>query len=567
MPRATTPSFVAEFEVQTTSKDRRVLKSRREAARQLYDAVLGEALRRLTRMRHDPGFDLAKKLPRGTTGEAATPLQKAQAHVRQEAFAALRKKHGFREFDLHKHKSLDATCWIRGHLDVHAAQKVATRAFKAAERWSFGQSGRPKFKRYGEVESVEGKSNAAGIRYRVVPGVGGRILWNGDFANLDLPLVVNPGDQVQAYALRLAEDECLKYVRLLSRTIRGVERVFAQLVLEGEPWAKLDANLNPRHVVAIGKSGAMDLGPSQATLVTEKGIVETIEFCPGLERKAARIRRYQRQVDRQRRAANPGNYNPDGTIRKGRKKWKTLKRQRQVELDLANEQRAMAAQRKSQQGALAHAVLAVAGHLIVEKTDKREWAKEYGRNVGHKAPGMFESRVAVLAKAGGGSLEKVCTYSTYLSSRCLCGKRAKKTRDERKHLCGCEYVPKGVFADRDEFSAFLALFASGSRLDVDRAWLAWAEWGADCLLLPASSPSAVGAATAAQRASTTRKPREEGLVPLSPKGNKRGRSGSVDKGSGQRRKGIHLRGRRAPIAVKHQKTCQLIPESGGTDAA
>jgi len=44
MPRATTPSFVQEFEVRATSKDRSVLRSRLEAGRQLYNAVLGEAL-------------------------------------------------------------------------------------------------------------------------------------------------------------------------------------------------------------------------------------------------------------------------------------------------------------------------------------------------------------------------------------------------------------------------------------------------------------------------------------------------------------------------------------------
>jgi hypothetical protein len=61
------------------------------------------------------------------------------------------------------------------------------------------------------------------------------------------------------------------------------------------------------------------------------------------------------------------------------------------------------------------------------------------------------------------SLEFVSTYSTFLSSRCLCGARKKKkTLSERKHFCGCEYVPEGTFVDRDEFSAFLAMFSQES---------------------------------------------------------------------------------------------------------
>jgi hypothetical protein len=58
-------------------------------------------------------------------------------------------------------------CWLRGHLDVHAAQKVATRAFRAAERWSFSGSGKPRFRRYGELESVEGEIQR---RRHPVPG-------------------------------------------------------------------------------------------------------------------------------------------------------------------------------------------------------------------------------------------------------------------------------------------------------------------------------------------------------------------------------------------------------------
>ncbi len=89
--------------------------------------------------------------------------------------------------------------------------------------------------------------------------------------------------------------------------------------------------------------------------------------------------------------------------------------------------------------------------------------------MGHKTPGLFETRIATLAKAAGGSFEAISTYSTLLSSRCLCGARKKKTLSERKHFCGCEHVPEGTFADRDEFSAFLAMFSQESVLGIERA--------------------------------------------------------------------------------------------------
>ena len=545
MPRTKTPSYIAEFEVQTTSQDRRVLRSRREAGRQLYNAVLGEALRRLARMRKDPGFEAAKAMPRGSSAKNATAQQKAEAKARRDAFAALREQHGFREFDLHQHASLAEDCWLRGHLDVHTEQKVASRAFQAAERWSFAASGKPRCKRYGELESLESKSNAAGIRYRA-----GRICWNSEFAKLSMLLLQKAGDQVHAYALAEAAAGKVKYVRLLARTIRGQERVFAQLVLEGAPWTKVDAEGNPKHPIAVGVRGGLDLGPSQVAVVTE-GKVETFEFCKGLDRQQAKLRRYQRRMDRQCRAKNPQHYEANGTIRKGPKRWAKSRRQEAGERALADTLRAMAAQRKSLQGALAHKILALANGLVTEKVNKRVWAKQYGRSIGHKAPGALELRVGTLAEASGGTMEKVSTYKTFLSSRCLCGKRKKKPRSERKHICGCSWFPEGTWADRDEFSAFLAMFSQGSALDEASARTAWTTWGADSLLRSASTigKTATGEACLPCRARATRQ------------------SGSTENRSGQRREGGPIRGRRAARDFSPAKTCQPRMRNGGPNAA
>ena len=480
MKKAKTPSFTTEFELQSSSQDQRVLGSRFEAGVQIYNAILHESLRRLDRMRQDPGFALAAAMPRGATGPQATAAQKEAAKAQDEAFDVLREKYGFRAYDLHKHPSLSAGCWLRGHLDSQVAQVVATRAFRAVEQHCFDKGGRPRVKGHGEIESLEGKSNKSGIRYR-----SRRILWNSKFAMLDLPLIVKPGDPVQAHALRLAEAGKVKFVRLLFRIIRGQRRVCAQLVLVGQPWVKLNKAGEPKHRVAQGVVGAMDLGISQVAVVTQ-GHVEIFPFCEGLDSKIVEIQRYQRRKNRQCRAKNPHNFHIDGTVRKGELVWDKSERQKRVEVALANLCRAMAAQRLSLQNHLAHQVLSLANVLISEKVNKRDWANLFGRTVGHTAPAMFEDRVGILAKASGGDLELVSTYNTFLSSRCLCGLRKKKTLKNRKHTCGCRWVPDGAYVDRDEFSAFLAMYSQGGTLDETKARTAWSEWGADSLLRSSS---------------------------------------------------------------------------------
>jgi len=512
MPRTTTPSFICEFEVSATSKDLRVLRSRKEAGRQIYHAIEGEALRRLARMRHDPGFEQAKAMPKG-------PGKKA-------AFEALRKRHGFTEASLHQHPSLAKDCWLRGHLDVHTQQKVATRAFRSVERWSFGGSGKPRFKRYGELESLEGKSNAAGIRFR-----DGRVLWAGAHGNLDLPLIVDPENPVQAHALKVARttftrttkdgrtvtETGVKFCRLLTRTIRGRERAFVQLVLRGEPLQKAKNHI---HDGLVG----LDLGPSHVAVVGE-GFVKTIPFCPDLDRTEAARRRYQRKLDRQRRANNPDNYRPNGTVkpRSQRKPWRASARQKATQGVLAELLRGMAAHRKSLQGKLVNDLLALAGNrVITEQVNVRSWMKLWGRSVGHKAPGLFQAAYGRKAEASGGTFETVSTRATYLSSRCLCGKRTKKLLSERKHTCGCEFIPEGLHTDRDEFSAFLVLHCQGGTLDEGSARAAWRSWGADCLLRLSSgnTETANGAASPPLR---VREPR---------------RSSSTDDEAGPRREAV-----------------------------
>ena len=523
MPKAKTRTFTAEFELRTSSQDQRVLGSRFEAALQLYNAILLESLHRLDRMRLDPAFDLAGAMPSGASGPQASATQKDRAKARRQAFDVLRVKYGFIEYELHKNPSLKGDCWLRGHLDSQVAQVVATRAFRAAEQHCFDQGGRPRVKDHGEIDSLEGKSNASGIRYRLQ-----HILWKGEFAKLKLPLIVKQGDPVQAHALRLAEAGQVKFVRILFRTIWGQRRVYAQLVLAGQPWVKLTTAGEPKHRVAEGVIGAMDLGISHVAVVTQ-GQVESFPFCEGLDRKSAVSRRYLRRMERQRRAKNPQNYHPNGRVQEGQMVWDKSEGQKRVEAHLADLWRATAAQRTSLQNKLAHQVLAMANVLISEKVNKRDWAELFGRTVGHTAPAMFEDRVGILAKASGGDLELVSTYKTYLSSRCLCGRQKKKTLKNRKHTCGCQWVPNGAYVDRDQFSAFLAMFCQGGALDERRARTAWSEWGADSLL---------------QSSSKKRK-----VAPGEPTATRRGQEArnrnSTGPRSGQRREDGPIRGRRA----------------------
>lgn len=81
-----------------------------EAARCLYNALLGEANRRLHQMRKDPAWQEARAIPR---------IHKQE---RAQAFAQLRRKYHFSEYALHGYAK-DARCsWIATHIESTMAQ-------------------------------------------------------------------------------------------------------------------------------------------------------------------------------------------------------------------------------------------------------------------------------------------------------------------------------------------------------------------------------------------------------------------------------------------------------------
>ena len=64
MKKSTTPTFLLELPLAVTLGQAKRLRAHFEAARSLYNALLGEALRRINRMHDDPAWQAARALPR-----------------------------------------------------------------------------------------------------------------------------------------------------------------------------------------------------------------------------------------------------------------------------------------------------------------------------------------------------------------------------------------------------------------------------------------------------------------------------------------------------------------------
>ncbi len=433
MAKAKTPSFILELAVVSSPHDESELNTRFEAARQLYNACLDEAKRRLELLRQSKDFQEARKMPKTVNGKANKE--------RTEAFKALNSTFGFNEYSLHTYATKIRNSWIGEHLDSTTAQKIATRAFKAVQRIAFGIAKRVRFKGKNQLKSVEGKTNTTGIRYNENTGY---VEWKG----LKLKCIIDTNDKVILHGL----SHRVKYCRIVKRIFNGKARFFVQLVLEGKPYQKFEA---PDNIVGL------DIGPSTIAVVTdEQALLE--RFCDELKDKQKEIRRLQRKLDRQRRANNPQNYNPDGTIKPGKKTWHESTRYKKTKRKLAELQRKLAAHRKTLHGNLANCILRQGKHVKTEKLSYRAFQKNFGKSVKNRAPGMFMEIIRRKAENAGGSekplrrftsfiADEFSTKTTKLSQYChKCDKYTKKPLSQRVHTC-CN-----LNIQRDIYSAFLA---------------------------------------------------------------------------------------------------------------
>ncbi|MFZ1029706.1 MAG: transposase [Limnoraphis robusta] len=440
-----TLSFIVEIPLKISDKDARVLVSRFEAGRQLYNACLGEAMRRQKLVKQSKKY------------QEARTLKKCKA--RTSAFKEVNQVYGYSEYDLHSYCTTIRNSWIGEHIDSNTAQKLATRAFNASFRVAFGQAKKVRFKGKNQLDSVEGKTNKTGIRW-----INETLVW-GD---LQLKPYLTTYDPVMIHGL----NSRVKYVRLVRRRIGGKTFYYAQLVCEGKPFPK------PKNSIGQGTVG-LDIGPSTIAIVGDKSAKLTL-FASELKLAEKRMSQLQRKMERSKRANNPSNYNPDFINKRGRKKKGTIKKCRhtwnnshsyqKLRNALADLERKLAAHRKSLHGKLVNEILSFGNNIKLEKLSYKSFQKNYGKSVRKRAPGGFVSHLKRKAESAGALVTEFSTKTTKLSQTChQCGSVKKKNLSDRIHQCDC-----GILCQRDLYSAFLAKFVDGKELlQANQAIDAW----------------------------------------------------------------------------------------------
>ena len=344
------------------------------------------------------------------------------------------------------------------NIDSFTAQKIVSTLWSAYEKLFFGNGNKIHYKKYSTLNSLEGKSNSTGIRFK-----DDAILWNG----LKIPVVIDYNNYYENQALKSE----IAYCRIIRKFVRNKYKYYVQIVFKGTPPIKVDNETGEvKHYIGEGDVG-IDIGTSTIAYssATDVKILELADKVQDIEDEK---RRLLRKMDRSRRVTNPNNYNEDGTVQKqGNKKmvWKKSNHYIKYQNKLKELYRKQSDVRKYQHECLANQIIELGDTIYVEKmnfsgltkkstkTEKNDKGrfkrkKRFGKSIANRAPSMLLSIIDRKLSYYGKRLIKIDTWSAKASQfNHFDGTYNKKMLSQRWNDFN------GIKVQRDLYSAFLIM--------------------------------------------------------------------------------------------------------------
>lgn len=441
-------SFTIEFPLKTESWQCDVLDRRFSVAEHIYNSLLNVSQKHYKEM-------IQTREYRNLVSQLSDDKKNNKVIYRK--INDLRKRYGLSEYGLHS-LVRDMQRHFKNSIDSNTAQKIATRLWRAYEKNFFSNGKKLHYKKKGSLRSVEGKSNKTGIRF-----VKDHILWNG----LSIPVMIDYKNKYECEAIIQHE---VSYCRIIRHYGKNSIHYTVQLIMEGNPPVKYnEATGEVRHPVGSGDVG-LDIGPSTIAIVSENN-VKLYELADKVQNTEKEKRLLLRKMDRSRRKTNPNNYNREGTIKTGPKKWIRSKRYMKMLFCLRYISEKLARMRRMQHEMMANYIISLGDHIAVEtmnfeglakrstkteiseNTGRYKRKKRFGKSIANRAPAMLLDIVNRKLGYYDKKLIKIDTQKAKASQyNHMDGTYTKKSLSQRWN-----HFNKGLDIQRDLYSAFLIM--------------------------------------------------------------------------------------------------------------
>jgi len=443
-----TSTYILTLQLNTEKYQEAELNKRFEKCRKIYNSCITELFKRYNHMRESKEY---------------RKNCKSKDKDRNKIFNELNNKYGLTEYSLHH---FVVPMYNYYNIDSKTAQAMASRSFNAFQKLMFHQADKINYIKYNELNSVEGKTNAQGIKYR-----DGIIQWN----KLNMPVIIKNSD---VYAQKAIQDR-VKYCRIVRKEIKGKIKFYIQLVLEGIPPIKVTKDGELKGQIGLGSVG-IDIG-TRTIAISSKYDVKLLELAPSINNIDREIKLLQRKMDRSKRAMNPNKFNENGTIKIGNKdKWTFSNNYIKLKSERKELYRKQVEIRKQEHYKMIGELLMLGDKFYVEtmnykglqsrskkttknKDGKFNKKKRFGKSLANKAPSMFLTMLNNKLKWNNEKLYKIDTYKIKASQyNHFTGECNKKSLSERWNKF------ENYKIQRDLYSSFLIMNVKDNLKEIDR---------------------------------------------------------------------------------------------------
>ena len=165
MAKSKTASFVVALGLVTHQNEQAVLDKRFKIAEKLYNKVLYHARMQLTELYKNRRYQevLAERRL------AIKAKDKKRVTACNKELQAIQKTFGMTEYALHAYIGRMREAYKK-HINSFTAQEIASVVWTNASSLLYVKGKKVCFKKFGQLESLEGKSNATGMRFKGIQG-------------------------------------------------------------------------------------------------------------------------------------------------------------------------------------------------------------------------------------------------------------------------------------------------------------------------------------------------------------------------------------------------------------
>lgn len=475
-------NFILELQLNISEKDRYHNDRALECGRHIYNATLKYALNHWNSMKQ---LKVYKSLLKEYISVKDSDNEVDRIHKSRVSndLTQLRMQYKLSRYQLESY----ATKYKNNHnydkyIDSNSILNIVGSVWQAIEKLIFYKCKRVHFCKYGNFNSLTGKTNKQGIRF-IKPGEKVnrkvsetyKVVWN----NREMSVKVRKND---LYAHEVLETKKVKFCKLVRKVIRGKFKYYIQLVFDGVPPVKRNTDGSFRHKVNLNERVGLDIGTTTLATVSKTSVSLEKLGSDEIVSINKEINRLYRKLDRSRRASNSKNYNEDGTIKRGTKlEWVRSKSYIVTLMKLKEKYRLKSAKLKLCHNIMTNRILELGSNVYVEnmnfkglakksketkvskKTSRIKSKKRFGKSIQNFAPSMFltilNRKLTYIDK----KLNKVKTASFKASQyNHHSNKFIKKKLSNRWN-----YVDK-YKVQRDLYSAFLIMNSKTNLKQTDR---------------------------------------------------------------------------------------------------